>query len=270
MSKGQPKRWPFSCTGGIGRSRLVSIHFAYVDESGDSGAGGSRSYSLACVLVDSDTWPDRFDRLIDYRRHLRTLFGLPVRAELKANHLLRNAGAFRSLGLSESARFAIYRQTMRLHAKLGFKTFAILVDKANHPNRTADDIAWEYLLQRLERFTTYGGEQALVVHDEGNTPAIRALARKSRRAGTAGSMMGTGVLQRPFSRLLDDPVPRDSSQSYFLQLADLAAYAAFRRHHPPPPRPVQIVPKLMWDEMGSARFGAVNMYSGGPRGIVHV
>lgn len=246
------------------------MFFAYVDESGDTGSGGSRTYSLACVLVDAETWPDRFDRVIDFRRHLRTLFALPVRAELKANHLLRNAGALRPLGLSESARFGIYRQTMRLHAKLGFKTFAIVVNKANHPNRTADDLAWEYLLQRLERFATYGGESVLIIHDEGNALAVRTLARKSRRAGSAGSMLGTGGLNRPFNRLLDDPVTRNSKQSYFLQMADLAAYAAFRRHYPPPPRPVQIVPKLMWDELGAARHAPANRYSGGPPGIVHV
>jgi len=220
--------------------------------------------------VDGDTWPDRFDRLIDFRRHLRDLFGLPVRAELKANYLLRNSGPFRDLSLSESARFAIYRQSMRLHPKLGFRTFAILVNKANHPNRTADDLAWEYLLQRLERFATKGKEVVMIVHDEGNALAVRKRARKARRAGSAGSMLGTGVLKLPFDRLLDDPVSRDSRQSYFLQLADLAAYAAFRRHYPPPVRPVQIVPQMMWKELGKARHRQANMYSGGPHGIVHV
>jgi hypothetical protein len=74
----------------------------------------------------------------------------------------------------------------------------------------------------------------------------------------------------PFGNLLDDPVPRDSRQSYFLQLADLNAYAAFRRKYPPPPRPVQIVPHLMWDELGAARYTAVRNTRrfGGPEAIV--
>jgi hypothetical protein len=246
------------------------MHFAYVDESGDTGRGGSRTYCLACVLIDADLWPNRFDRVIDFRRHLRSLFGVPVRAEIKANYLLHNGGPFRPLGLSESVRHVIYRQAMRLQPKLGFKTFAIVVNKAAHPNRTADDLAWECLLQRLERFSHYEEEVVLVVHDEGNQLAVRKIARKSRRAGSAGSMLGTGVLKRPFSQLLDDPVSRVSAQSYFLQFADLAAYASFRRHYPPPPRPVQIVPRRMWDELGSARHRPANMYSGGPPGIVHV
>jgi len=195
-------------------------------------------------------------------------------AEIKANYLLHNGGAFRTLALSESARYGVYRQCMRLHPKLEFKTFAVVVNKATvgarYPGRPADDVAWEYALQRLERFAYYDEEVVLVVHDEGNALPIRKLARKARRAGSAGSMLGTGVLSVPFERLLDDPVSRDSKQSYFLQLADLAAYAAFRRHYPPPVRPIQIVPQSTWDELGTARHAAANMYSGGPQGIVHV
>jgi hypothetical protein len=254
----------------------VAVYFAYIDESGDTGAAGSRTYALACVLVPVATWPDVFDRTIEFRRRLRDIFGVPVRAELKANYLLRNGGPLRPLSLSESARFAIYRQMMRLQPKLGFRTFAILVNKQNHPNRTADDLAWEYTLQRLERFSTQDQpgvtHLVLIVHDEGNVHAVRALARKSRRAGGAGSRFGTGHMRLPFGGLLDDPVPRDSKQSYFLQMADVAAYAAFRRYYPPPARPVQIVPQSMWDELGDARHHQANMYSSpsGPPGIVHI
>jgi len=88
---------------------------------------------------------------------------------------------------------------------------------------------------------------------------VRKRARKARRAGTAGSAFGTGTLSRPFERLIDDPVPRNSQQSYFLQLADFNAYAAFRRLYPPPKRRVQICPEGMWD--GSAPHASVR--SGG-------
>lgn len=199
-----------------------------------------------------------------------------MRAELKANYLIRGGGPLRPLHLSESARFGIYRQSMRLHDKLGFRTFSILIDKQRHPDRSADGLAWEYLLQRLERFSTQDRPGTthliLIVHDEGNAPLVRAYARKARRAGGAGSRFGTGYMRLPFGGLLDDPIPRDSKQSYFLQLADLAAYAAFRRYYPPPPRPVHVVPEDMWDQLRGAAHGEANKYSSptGPPGIVHV
>lgn len=246
---------------------------AYVDESGDSGLGGSRSYALGCVMVEHDVWLDRFDRLIGFRRHLRKLFGFPVRAELKANYLLQNGGPYLSANpLSERARFAIYRQTMRLQPKLELDTFAVVIDKAKasekHPGRPVQDIAWEWLLQRLERRSVYEDKYVMLIHDEGEAENVRKLVRKARRIGTAGSRFGTGMLNVPFKKLVDDPAPRDSRQSYFLQLADLSAYAAFRRLYPPPPREVPIVPQRMWDELGAARFHKVTL-GASPLAIVH-
>jgi hypothetical protein len=249
------------------------VIFAYVDESGDPGTNGSHTYALGCVMVDHDDWLNRFDRLIGYRRHIRKLFGIPVRAELKANYLIRNRGPhFSHNPLSERARYAVYRQTMRLQNKLDLKCFAVVIDKAKaaerYPGRPPQEIAWEWLLQRLERRSHYESDHVLLVHDEGDQATIRKLARKTRRVGTAGSAFGTGTLSVPFERLIDDPVPRDSTQSYFLQLADLCAYAAFRRLNPPPQKPRLIVPQGTWDELGAARFTAVNS-GASPLAIVH-
>jgi hypothetical protein len=246
------------------------MHLAYVDESGDRGVGGSRTYTLGCVLVRASQWADAFDGVIGFRRFLKSTLGVPVRAELKANHLLRNAGALQPLALSEHARYFIYRGLLRLQQQLQLSTFAIVINKSRlHANVDPFVPAWTYLIQRLERLSTNNnGEEVLIVHDEGEVATIRTLARKARRAGTAGSLFG-GYLNVPFTRLLDDPVSRDSKQSYFLQLADLNAYAAFRRVYPPPARAVKIVPTLMWNELGNARYAAANMRAGGPSpGIV--
>jgi hypothetical protein len=243
---------------------------AYVDESGDPGPGGSQTYALGCVMVEHDAWLNAFDRVISFRRHLRRLFGLPVRAEIKANYLIRGSGPFLALGLSESARYAIYRQCMRLHPKIGFATFAVVVHKdrlaERQPGRGVDEVAWEWLLQRLERRAFYASTHALLVHDEGDQSHVQGWARKARRAMTAGGWQGP--LRVPFTQLIDDPVPRNSRQSYFLQLADLCAYAAFRRLNPPPPRKAPIVPEGMWDELGEARYSIVTRHAT-PLGIVH-
>jgi hypothetical protein len=240
------------------------MYFAYVDESGNTDPAGSRTYTLACCLVRGETWPDTFDRMIAFRRFLRAQFRLPVRAEIKANYLLRNGGPFRPLGLSDNARADIYRQAIRLQPKLHFVTFAVVINKLNlairYPQRDPRDVAWEFLLQRLERFSavSHVGHPVVMIHDEGEAARVRKLARKARRWGQAASAFGTGQLSRPARLLLDDPMPRDSRQSYFLQMADLTAYAAFRRIHPPPVRPIQIVPQMLWDELGTATYAQAN------------
>lgn len=248
------------------------MYLAYIDESGSTGAvatGGSKSYTLGCVLVQASQWAEVLDALIGYRRYLKTTFGLLARAEVKANHLLQNGGAFRELALSERARHAVYRGSLRLCAKVDMKAFAIVIRKELLTSGNPHDYAWTFLFQRLERLTTKQGVQVVVIHDEGDEKRVRALARRARRAGIAGSAFGTGYVKVPFRGLLDDPVSRRSHESLFLQLADLVAYAAFRRVFPPPVKPVQIVPELMWDELGDARLSEVNRRSGGPSpGIV--
>jgi hypothetical protein len=247
------------------------VYLAYVDESGDDGIkrGSSLTYSLGCVVIESPDWAATFDSMIMFRRYVSARFGIPVRAEIKANYLLHNGGPLRRRPLSERARFKLYRAHMRIQDKLGMKAFAVVVNKGEAASkfggsRGSSDIAWEYLLQRLER--TFRGSEVMVVHDEGDALTIRKRARKARRAGSAGSSFGTGVLNVPFRNLLDDPVSRVSRQSYFIQLADLNAYAAFRRLYSPPSKRGKVVPSRMWDYLQGAHLTAVRnaSYGGAP------
>lgn len=250
-------------------------YIAYVDESGTPTLKGSSTYVLACVLVKDADWPDVHDALIRYRRFLRKQFGLPVRAELKANYFTQNGGPFKKLKVSEKSRARIYRLTMRLQAKLPLLVFAILIDKPKIKTaKEPREVAWEYLLQRLERFTTKGPKnddaqtQLTLVHDEGEAATIRKLFRKARRAGTAGSAFGTGYLRVPGRLLLDDPTARDSRHSYFLQLADLNAYAAYRRVIAPPKVAVPMCPSDSWDELGPSTHTPASALKGKYPGLV--
>lgn len=252
------------------------MFFAYVDESGDTGKKGSKSYALGCVLVEAKRWPDVFDQVLGFRRFLREKHRIPVRAELKANFLLSNGGPLRPLGLSEATRFGIYRGFMRLLSKLDLQAFAVVIRKETLSfapgTRDPRDLAWETIFQRFERFTNKHGPEPtplLLVHDEGDGPYVRKAARKARRFQSAGQKYGQGSLSVPVRHMVEDPVSRASHESYFVQLADLVAYAAFRRVYPPPCRPVQIVPTTMWDEVGTARLAAVNRLTpSAPPGIV--
>ena len=230
---------------------------AYIDESGNTGdpsKGGSMTFTLGCVLVDADTWPETFDSLLRFRRRLRDKFGIHMRAEIKANYLLRNGGDLRRYALGHGARHMIYRAHMRVLADLGVRAFAIVVDKrANYTNPAACfDLAWEGLLQRLERTSTYESTRFIVVHDEGENDAVRRWVRRARRHLTAGSAYGGGTIVAPAALLIDDPVPRQSTQSYFIQVADLLAYAAFRSVVPPGRNIETICPQGMWGEVGDA------------------
>ena len=249
------------------------MHLAYVDESGDAGVtGGSSTYALACILIDEDNWLPALDGVISFRRFLKSQVGIPMVQELKANYLLHNSGPWLTKNpLGSSIRGRIYNMSLRLQEKLDLTVFGVVIDKAKLAAPGAEPpamFAWMRMVERLERFSTNNKSSIVLVHDQGDGDLVRKIARRARRLGIVGAHYGPGSLKRPFALLLDDPVSRNSRHSYLLQLADLDAYAAFRRCYPPPARNQQIIRSQTWDLLGSARLLAVNKLAGGPAGIV--
>ncbi len=246
---------------------LVTL-MAYVDETGDTGdpaarQGASSCYALGCVLVKLDDWPSAFDELIRFRQGLRNSFGIPMRAELKANYLIRNSGSLRTLGIAPSQRQYIYRESLRVLQRLPARAFGIVTDKRRVGVSGQDcfDLTWEMLLQRLERTCTREGTSVIITHDAGENDAVRRQVRKARRHLTAGSARGTGILHNNLDKVIDDPVARDSRQSYLIQLADMVAYAGWRTYLAPGRAVAQVVPQSTWNHIGPATHTAVNSFS---------
>ncbi len=237
---------------------------AYIDESGDTGNSLNRSsatYTLGCVLIDANDWSQAFDDLIAMRRRLRNRFKIPVRAEIKANYLVRGSGALKAVNLSPAERSLIYRAHFNEMDSNGtMQAFGIVVQKSmQYSGKDILGAAWMPLLQRLERASFHNAQSpVLIIHDEGENLSIRKLARQARRHLSAGSVTGAGSQQHPFSKLVDDPIPKASNESYFLQLADLVAYAAFRSLYAPSPGIAQVVPQAMWNNLGDVVRTQVN------------
>lgn len=252
----------------------VPVLIAYVDESGDTGdptlSGSSSCFALGCVLVEVDDWPDAFNALLDHRRRLRDTFGVLLRDEIKANYLIRGSGDIARHGLSPHARHRIYRSQLRTLSHLPARAFGVVTDKqrTGWTGTTCFDETWLTLLQRLERTTHYEGKKPLlIIHDEGENDAVRKLVRKARRRITAGGRYG-GSFTNAIDRLIDDPSPRSSNHSFFIQLADLVAYAGWRTHMPPGKGAARVCPANMWDNLGAATHKRVNSLAGGVPGVV--
>ncbi|MEK9509541.1 DUF3800 domain-containing protein [Gaopeijia maritima] len=245
----------------------MSVFFAYVDESGDSGYHNSPTswFALSVVLVREVDWLSALDRLVDMRRYLRDQYGLSPRAELKANYIVHNKGPFRSLGLKLETRLEIFRLVLRAQRQLGFfTTWAIVIDKDRIKRRNRDprDFAWQYMIERMDNLSHRQGELLKLFPDAGHGYFIRRKVRMMRRFHRVPSAFGTEQLQASTQRIVEDPSDRDSKESYFIQLADLNCYAAVR-HVLPDKR----VGKEFWDELGDARLEDVNKLRGGPTGI---
>jgi Protein of unknown function (DUF3800) len=231
----------------------VRMFVAYVDDSGDS-----KSFVLGAVLVDAERWLAALDQLIAFRAGLSQTVGFRMRYELKATRFVSNGGAWRRLNVPMRKRFGIYKLALAELASLApaVRTVAVVI-----PDRTdarlvgsPREVAWDVLMERLERFGTVGkGGECLIIADEGSPAKLKTMARRKRRFGYAPAAFGGPARKVPFRVLLDDPVNRDSSDNYFVQWADLVAYAAFRQIVSFP-----IVPPNLWDDLGDARLAEAN------------
>lgn len=223
-----------------------SAEFAYIDESGNSGPiskGGTRTFTLGCVLVPLDHWTDRLDLMVECRRQVRELYGVKLRDELKANYLIGSRGPLKDANLGDGQRRDIYQRILRTTALVSSGTFAVVIDK----ERSAGDPterAWEYLLQRLRIRSSSHSRPILVVPDDGDEARVRTHHRRFRRHSIAP---GGKSVTAPY--LIEDPIVRNSEDSYFVQAADLAAYAAFRRIQPPTRRAASVCSARMWTEL---------------------
>ncbi|MBO9556197.1 DUF3800 domain-containing protein [Cellulomonas sp.] len=151
---------------------------------------------------------------------------------------------------------------------MNVRAFSVVVDKgrAGVHGAAAFEMAWQTLLQRLERLSTSEEVSVMVVHDAGENDEIRKLFRKARRYLTAGRAAGGGGFRFAADRFIDDPTPRNSDASYFVQVADLVAYAGWRTYQRPGGSVARVVPHTMWNELGAANHRVVNYLS--PNGSV--
>lgn len=222
--------------------------FAYIDESGDTGAvasEGSRTYAVSCLLVPMKSWTSALDGLIDYRRSIKRDFGVTMQTEMKAYHLVGIRKNFRDLGLSVADVRTIYERGMDALVPISSGAFSVVIYKSEIKKQSIDvfNTSWEYLFTRLRKRSERTGQPIIVVHDKGEEDRVRAHLRKFRRANWQGSGYG------PANLLIEDTVARDSHQSYFIQAADLMAYAASRHAVPTTGKTTNVCDHTMWDRL---------------------
>ena len=249
------------------------MFLAYFDESGDTGLVDTPTscFVLAGVLLSDHDWLVAIDETTKFRRFLKSQFDIKLSDELKASHLLKSKGAFSHLSAGAAVR--VYEMCMRFQQKCNkWRTFAIVIqkDKIHKMTTNVRDTAWTYAIQRVERICAKGDGRnppmkghAMIFPDDGHGDFLRKKVRAHRRFHLVPSGHDDGtMLERPAKYIIEDPFDRKSHESYFVQFADLNAFAAYRHIAP--------TPKFgagMWSLLGDSRIEQVNELTrskGGP------
>lgn len=207
------------------------MHLVYIDETGDQSSIG-----FSAVAFPSVHFNQAFALIKKFRKDLRQSDGIFTTVEFHASKFTSGRGRIAPTIVSQQRRCQIFISTLSLVAQLpGVAVF-------NAFRNTSDKLSLlERLLNRIEKYVSEMGSQAILFFDEGGEKAINNLARKMHVFNLIKSNYGTWpdgneYKNIPLVSIVEDPVFRQSHRSYFVQLADFCAYSLFQKEKPTPSR----------------------------------
>jgi hypothetical protein len=206
----------------------------YVDESGDAGLVGSPTsyFALSGLVVHESRWRDFINQIIAFRRTMKAVYGLPLRTEIHASEYLRRPPV---LNMQKHVRLAILRNFLDEIAKMDFVSITnVIVDKAGKtPAYDVFENAWRALFQRFENTLRYGNfpgnhrnDFGLVLTDATDGGKLQRLVRRMAVYNPIPhqAWAGPGARNIPILRVIEDPHPKNSKDSYPIQACDTCAY----------------------------------------------
>lgn len=205
------------------------MYLAYLDESGDDGWPETSSplFVQSAVYLHHRHWKSAFEATRAFRRQLAATGRLPFDVELHTRELFLNKDPYHGLKIPPAERLALLADFCRHFALIEVKCINVVIHKAAIPagsEYNVLDTALKYLIQRLENDLRPTDDRFMLITDEGRVGKMRSTARRIQRFNPVPSKFGTDTRNQEIKMLIEDPLPKKSHESYFIQFADLAAF----------------------------------------------
>ena len=210
------------------------MYFMYVDESGDTGLVDSNTdyFILSGLVIHELDWNTLFSDFHEFRRQIFQKYKFKVRDEFHAVVMV-NGNKAENCNLEKNERFMILRNTIDwIAGKPEISLITVIVKKHGFTSKDeVFELAWKTLIQRFENTLNgknFNGsknaiDKGIIIADNTDVETIRKIYRKMHVINYIPSYFG-GSRNLPIQFVIEDPVFKDSKQSYFVQLADITAY----------------------------------------------
>jgi hypothetical protein len=210
------------------------MQIAYYDESGDDGypVYSSEFFVLSAIYLHYLNWQPIFETIRDFRRDLKSAFNFPVRMEMHARHFLLNKRPYKDLGISDTDRLEIVGLFCDLIASVDLKIINVVIVKPRicNPQYPVLDTALKYSIQRIENDLNPAinpHEKFMIITDTGRVGKMRKTSRRIQRINFVPSKFSPTSYRREIKSLIEDPLSKDSKESYFIQLADVVTLVVY-------------------------------------------
>jgi len=209
------------------------VYIAYYDESGDDGYPqySSPLFVLSACYLHHLNWKDCYEALHEFRRELKAEYNLPVRVELHWRQFLLNKKPYREFGISDRDRVRIAERYCEVLAQLNLRFINVCINKpkAKAPLEVLDT-AFKFSIQRIENDlapTLNPNNRFMIITDYGRVGKMRKTSRSIQRYNYIPSKFGPNSYRREIQTLIEDPLPKDSKESHFIQACDLVALIVY-------------------------------------------
>lgn len=205
------------------------MHICYFDDSGDE---DTRMYSALAVPIEE--WKNILNLIKQFRRALKTTFGLFVTVEFHATDFVSGRGRIAERPIFKGLRCQIFKETLSFINSLQAQGVRLFNASSSRIN---ERLVFERMVNRINRTMKAWDSRAILISDEGKdyTSLVRRMGIYNPIQSRYGTWPdGSPTKNIPLDRIIEDLIFRDSAESYFIQLADFCVYSLFRSERPIP------------------------------------
>lgn len=215
------------------------MYFCYVDESGDCGMydatkpkeTGSAFFILAGIIVGANKWKITLGTLKAFCKKIAREGYLPYDVEFHCAEMIdpHKEKAFTSISIPERWKLMEeYAET--LGQNMAFSLITVVIDKTKTSLDPKEYLttAITKLYQAFDEFLKAKENNGILFFDRANENTINTHVRKLLGTGASGE----SIPDIRIGWVIEDPIFRISSDSMFIQSADLAAYTLKEKEFP--------------------------------------
>jgi hypothetical protein len=205
------------------------MYICYFDESGDDGYPkySSEIFILTAVYMHHSKWKDNYDKIIRLRRYLKNQYGLPVKQEFHTREFILDKSHYHGLYTRQQRKEILFLCCKAVKI-LELKIINVCINKTkvNRPQYDVLKNALTYAVQRVENDMIYmsGDSRFIMITDEGRIAKMTRTTRLIQKINYIPSHYTAKSYRKEIKCLIEDPLPKKSSQSYFIQLADMISF----------------------------------------------
>lgn len=215
------------------------MYFCYVDESGDCGEydatkpdkTGSKFFILVGIIVAANKWKISLDTMKAFRKKIAREGFLPYHVEFHCAEMIDPHKIKEFTQINVADRWKLIEQYSEiLGQNTSFSLITVVIDKAKSTLSSNQYLttAITKLYQAFDEFLKTKESNGILFFDRANEKAVTTHVRKLLGTGASGE----NIPDIRIGWVLEDPIFRISSDSIFIQSADVAAYTLKEKEFP--------------------------------------